>query len=134
MTLIFTPLFAALLTLLFVTLSIRVIKLRLFYRVAIGDGRKPELARAIAAHNNFAQYVPLALVMLGMIEINHAPNWLICGLGIWLVIARAVHAYGISQTSENFKFRKFGAVSTFLILFISSVVCLIQAVKFAIIE
>ena len=57
--------YAALLALLFVALSWRTIGLRRRYCVAVGDGGQPELLRAMRVHANFAEYVPLALLLIG---------------------------------------------------------------------
>jgi|GEM_PF-5376160 len=48
------PSYTALLTLIFIYLTFRVIKQRRKAKVAIGDGNNPALKRAIAVHNNFA--------------------------------------------------------------------------------
>ena len=64
----FTPLYAALLALLFVVLSGRVIKQRLKHQVGLGDGGQPALVRAIRVHGNFIENVPLALLLLLMYE------------------------------------------------------------------
>jgi len=65
-----TPLYAALLGLMFIALSIRTIRLRRRYRVAIGDGRKALLQRAMRVNANFAEYVPLALLLIYFVELH----------------------------------------------------------------
>lgn len=107
------PVYAALLALLFVALSIRVIKTRRRERVAIGDGDNPRLRRAIGVHNNFAQYVPLALLLLAFVELAAAPILLVHILCLMLLVGRCIHAYGVSQESENFRFRTLGMRLTF---------------------
>ena len=107
------PFYAALLALLFVALSIRVIRTRRRERVAIGDGDNPRLRRIIGVHNNFAQYVPLALLLLAFVEMMAAPLLLVHILCLMLLIGRCVHAYGVSQESENFRFRSLGMRLTF---------------------
>jgi uncharacterized membrane protein YecN with MAPEG domain len=113
MMLAIVPLYAALLALLFVALSIRVIKTRRQERVAIGDGDNPRLRRAIGVHNNFAQYVPLALLLLAFVELAAAPILLVHILCLMLLIGRCVHAYGVSQDSENYRLRSIGIWLTF---------------------
>ena len=110
------PAYAGALALLFICLSILVVKQRRFHRVPIGDGHKPSLKRAIAVHNNFAQYVPMALLLLLMMELSLAPSYLVHALCVVLVIARCAHAYGVSQDPEPFKYRKYGMISTFGVL------------------
>ena len=110
---IVVPFYAALLALLFVALSIRVIKTRRQERVAIGDGDNPRLRRVIGVHNNFAQYVPLALLLLTFVELAAAPLLLVHFLCLLLLIGRCVHAYGVSQDSENYRLRMVGMRLTF---------------------
>ncbi len=108
--------YAALLALLFVALSWRTIKLRRHYRVAVGDGGHPELLRAMRVHANFAEYVPLALVLIALVEIGGSPAWLVHALGLALLLARCSHAWGVSHAKENFRFRISGMMTTFGVL------------------
>lgn len=112
--------YAALLALLFVALSWRTIGLRRRYRVAVGDGGQPELLRAMRVHANFAEYVPLALLLIALVEIGGSPAWLVHGLGLALLVARCAHAWGVSQTKEDFRFRVAGMMLTFGVLGISA--------------
>lgn len=113
MTLIYTPVYAALLALLYVVLSIRVIKLRRKNQVALGDAGNPDIQRAIRVHANFAEYVPLALILITFVEIQNFPAWIVNLLGLALLCGRSLHAYGVSQTQEKFKFRIAGMALTF---------------------
>lgn len=121
------PIYAAALALLFIYLSILVIKQRRLHRVPIGDGHKATLKRAIAVHNNFAQYVPMSLILLLLVEIRGAPFYLVHALCALLLIARCVHAYGVSQEPEPFKFRRFGVLSTFGVMAIAALFLLYSA-------
>lgn len=106
------PLYAALLALLFVLLTVRTIRVRRRLRVAIGDGAQPELLRAMRAHANFAEYAPLALVLFYFAEIGGAPQPLAHLLGGSLLIGRCLHAWGVSQARETFAFRVTGMALT----------------------
>lgn len=121
-----TPIYAALLAFVFVGLSVHTIKQRRRYQVALGDGEKPELMRAMRAHANFAEYVPLALVLVWMAEAVAYPGWVIHALGLTLLVGRLSHAYGITQTNENFFFRVFGMSLTFLVLLTAGLFILIR--------
>lgn len=114
------PAYAGALALLFIYLSILVVKQRRLHRVPIGDGHKASLKRAIAVHNNFAQYVPITLILLLMMEIALAPAFLLHALCAVLCLARCVHAYGVSQDPEPFKFRRVGVLSTFGVMTVSA--------------
>lgn len=107
------PLYAALLALLFIYLSAQTIKVRRRVRVAVGDGGNSEMLRAMRVHANFAEYVPFTLVLLGMLELQASPAWVLHALGVLLLVARCSHAYGVSQSDENFRFRVSGMMGTF---------------------
>ena len=68
-----TPIYATLLGLLFIALSVRTIRLRRRHRVAVGDGDNAELRRAMRVHANFAEYIPLALLLVFFVEMDGAP-------------------------------------------------------------
>jgi len=120
---IVVPFYAALLALLFVALSTRVIKTRRQERVPIGDGDNPRLRRAIGVHNNFSQYVPLALLLLAFVELAAAPLLLVHMLCLMLLIGRCLHAYGVSQLQENFRFRTLGMRLTFAAIVLARFIC-----------
>jgi uncharacterized membrane protein YecN with MAPEG domain len=111
-----TPYYAAVLALLFIILSVRTIKSRREHKVAIGDGGEKSILRASRVHANFSEYVPLTLLLIAMLEIQSYSDWVIHGLCIALLAARIAHAYGASQTNENFKFRIFGTATTINII------------------
>ena len=117
---VIVPIYAALLGLLFIVLSIRVTKTRRQARVAVGDGGNPQLQRAIGVHNNFAQYVPLTLLLLAFCEMQQAPAILVHLLCLALLLGRLLHAYGVSQMHENFRFRVTALLLTFGVIGLSA--------------
>ncbi len=64
-----TLIYAGLLGLLFLLLSFWVVKRRAQFRVMIGEGEAPEMLAAIRAHGNFAEYVPLTLLLMALCEL-----------------------------------------------------------------
>lgn len=116
-----TPVYAALLALLFVFLSLRTISYRRRFSVAIGSGEQALLARASRAHGNFAEYVPLALLLIFFIETGAAIPLLVHALCLLLLAGRLIHAYGISQEKENLRFRVTGMVMTFVTIVIAAI-------------
>ncbi len=112
--------YAAILTFLFVFLSIRTIRTRRGLKIAVGDGGNMQMLRAMRAHANFAEYVPMALILIYCVESASAPKILIHALGLLLLLGRSVHAFGVSQLKENFKFRISGMMITFATLIIAS--------------
>jgi uncharacterized protein len=119
------PFYAALLALLYVGLGVRVIRLRRSEKVALGDGGRQSLQRAMRVHANFAEYVPLALILLALAEITGATGLALHGLGFALLIGRAVHAYGVSQAEEDYRFRVAGMALTSVALISAAILCLV---------
>jgi uncharacterized membrane protein YecN with MAPEG domain len=122
-----TALYAALLTALFVVLSVRVIATRRGSGAPLGDGGNPELLRRIRVQGNFAEYVPLALILLGLAEGLHTPVWLLHLLGLGLLIGRLLHAYGVSRAKEQFAFRVSGVAFTLSMLIGAAITCFAAA-------
>lgn len=122
---IIVSIYAALLALLFIALSVRVIRLRQKLNLALGDAGNTELIKAIRAQSNFAEYVPLALLLLFFLETTNAPSWLIHALCLLLLIGRSIHAYGISQLNEKLSFRVTGMMMTFSVIVITSLSILV---------
>ncbi|GAC1630793.1 MAG: MAPEG family protein [Nevskia sp.] len=124
---VIVPFYAGLLALWFVVLSFKVIGFRR-KGASLGDGGDPLMLRAIRGHANFAEYVPLALVLLGFLEVSHYSTLLLHALGITLVVARLLHGYALSYTEKFMPGRAGGTVLTFVVLLVSGVLCIYQGV------
>jgi len=104
--------YAAILAIVFVGLSVRTLRLRRRYRVAIGDGGIEHLARAIRAHSNFSEYVPIALILMVALDGLYAPVSLLHGIGASTLVGRIVHAAGLSRSPEPMALRVVGMTLT----------------------
>ena len=122
-----TPLYAGLLAFLFLVLSARVIAVR--GRVSLGDGGDPVVLRRMRAHANFAEYVPLILLMMSFLELNHASPLMLHGMGAALVIARLLHGIALSFTQKWAFGRFFGTAMTLGLLGIGGAGCLFQGLR-----
>ena len=122
------PIYASLLAILFVYLSIRTIRLRRSLRIGLGHSDDPRMLRAMRVHANFAEYVPLALLLIFLVESSTPSALLVHALGAALLIARLSHAYGVSQHPEDFRFRVFGMATTFTVLLTCAGYLLVEAV------
>ena len=122
-----TAIYAALLGFLFIFLAVRVIGARRTARVGLGDGGDAALMRRMRVHGNFAEYTPMALVLLALAESLAAPGILLHLTGAMLLAGRAAHAWGVSQPRENFRFRVAGMIATFSALGTAAILCLWRA-------
>jgi hypothetical protein len=120
-----SSLYIGLAALLLVVLSARVIRLRYRYRTEIGDGGHAELARAIRAHANFIEYVPLALLVIVMADLLGHAKWTVHGMGIALVIGRVAHAYGFTTGEGPNLGRNLGVTLTLLVLIAGAALALL---------
>lgn len=116
LTMTITPIYAALVTFLYVYLTVMVISARRNTKTILGDGGHQSLQSAIRAHGNFAEYVPLALVLMALAELQDKPDYSLHFIGIVLLIARLLHPFGLSQDQPRFKLRVTGMVLTFVAL------------------
>ena len=122
-----TPLYAGLLTFWFVLLSIRVMNLR--RDVPFGDNNDLGITRVIRAQSNFAEYVPLALLLMGFLEVTRYSIYLLHALGVILVVARLLHGLALSFGWQPRFGRVAGAGLTVAVLLIEAVLCVYQGFR-----
>ncbi len=124
-----TPLYAALLTGWFLVLTLVVIRHRQEGSVSLGDGGNPVVQRVIRGHANFTEYVPLALIMLAILELDHISAYILHALGIALLLGRILHGYALSFMRRWMFGRAWGFGLTVLVLVVESLLCLYKAVQ-----
>ena len=100
-----TPITAIILSFVYVYLGVRVIILRNYYQTTIGDGDHLALQRAIAAHRNFNEYVPITIIIMGLNEVSGAMEEYLTLIAVIFVAARVIHAYNISSRNERLALR-----------------------------
>ena len=125
---IITPFYAGLLGLWFLVLSARVVQRRQD-GITLGDGGDPRMLRLIRGHANFAEYVPLILLLMALLELGHTSTYVLHALGIALLVSRLLHGAALSFT-QHFRFGRFyGAALTFLVLLVAAVLCIWQGMR-----
>lgn len=120
-----TPFYSGIFALFFVALSVRTLLLRRKFGIAIGSTNQPLLERASRVHSNFAEYVPMALLLIYFLELKMPSNVWIHFVCIALLIGRTCHAYGVSQVQEKLIYRVIGMALTFMVIISTSVRLLI---------
>ena len=129
MLLTIVPVFSAFFAVLFVLLSINVIRARRKHKVGLGTGQNRSVEMAMRVHANFAEYVPFALLLIALLELNKANSLLMIGLSSVLLVGRLVHAYGVSMENERFAFRVSGMMMTFTVVLIAGVANLVMVLR-----
>jgi uncharacterized membrane protein YecN with MAPEG domain len=123
-----TALYASLLALLFIGLSVRVAIARWKLESYLGadDARLSRLGRV---HANFSENVPFALILIGFGETLGAASTATHGLCVALLLARAAHAYGVSQEPEPIWWRICGYSITCIVIGVAALINLFLATK-----
>jgi uncharacterized protein len=85
------------------------------------DGR---LQRAVRAHGNFSEYVPLGLLFVLVLELTHRNVWLVIGVGTLLTLGRIIYSIGIIRIYGPSPWRFAGFMMTWAAYLIGSVACL----------
>jgi len=116
-----TAFYGSLLALLFIALSFNVIRLRFKLKVGVGDGGERSLTKAIRIHGNFAEYMPLALILLAGYELSGADSLWLHILGSVLFISRVLHAIGLSKSIGTSKARVLGTLAMFIVLLLLAI-------------
>ncbi|MFA6985374.1 MAG: MAPEG family protein [Arenimonas sp.] len=111
-----TMLYAGLCTILVVFLAVRVARWRLRQKIGIGHGGDRQLQMRVRAHANAVENMPLALLLLGGMELNGYNASLIHGFGSVLFISRVAHSWGLSHSSGTSKGRLLGSLFTWLLM------------------
>lgn len=102
-------------------LAATVIRARYRHRVSLGDGGIPELQARIRAHGNFAEYVPMVLILMGLVELAGGDRRVLLGSGIALVVSRVIQAIGVWKRVAPNPFRFLGTCLTLFLLIYYSV-------------
>lgn len=105
-----SALYAVLSALLLMKFSFDVVRLRMQYRVAYGDGGFSELQSAIRIHGNAVEYIPIAIVLMLFMEMNGAETRMVHICGIVLLAGRLMHYYGFHH--RLFRWRRSGMSAT----------------------
>ena len=84
-----------------VWLAGRVSRARGQFKISVGDGGNEALLRRIRAHGNFAENMPIFLVLLGFVELAVGRSLWLWAAGIVFVLARIAHAFGMDRQGAN---------------------------------
>lgn len=107
-----TGVFAGLIGLLFLVLSARVITYRRQEGISLGDGEDKTMRRRVRAQANCAEYAPIALIMMLVVELQNGSAVLLVLLGAAFLIGRVLHGIAFSGTGQWILGRVVGMVLT----------------------
>ncbi len=120
-----TGLYAALSAFGLIALIFKVARLRIKHRVVFGAGKNEELEQAMRAHGNFVETVPIALILIGVLELSNAYPWILHWLGFMMVLSRISHYVGLTTGKGHGPYRMGGMLLTFAVYAIGGLLCLL---------
>lgn len=115
--------FAGANALILLVLAVLVVPRRRGARIGLGFGDDQGLMRAVRAHGNAAEYVPIAILLIGLLESLMAPAWLLWSLGGLFTLGRLMHPIAIYRTAGIHPFRTYGMIATWLVLAVGGLAC-----------
>lgn len=101
-------------------LAFQVVRVRQRTKIALGDGGNPDLQRAIRVFGNWAEYAPICLALVALLDLAGAPRLLVHGCGAALFVGRALHAQGLSGVPGLSFGRSVGMILTWASLLVAS--------------
>jgi uncharacterized membrane protein YecN with MAPEG domain len=111
-----TSLYAAILGLLLVYLAYKVVVFRRSKMVGMGSNGDKYGELAIRTHANATEYVPILLILMAIYEVNGAASMTLHIIGVLAVIARVLHAFGLSRSAGVSVGRLYGTALTWIII------------------
>ncbi len=128
-----TPIYAGFFGLMLVILSWHTAKLKqkhdAHHHHKMNQEDHNELTAAVRAQANIVEYLPIALLLMWMLEEMHVAIVIINSLGMLMIVARLMHLHGLKDPSGNGLGRKIGTRLTWLQITISSLLCLAAALN-----
>ena len=110
-------------------LAVLIVRHRRAAGISLGFGKDEMLKRAVRAHGNAAEYIPIVILLIAALESLAAPEWLLWGLGGLFTLARALHPIAIYRKEGVHPFRTFGTAASWFVLIVGSVGCLVLGVS-----
>jgi len=124
-----TALYAGILGIMYLFLSGRIMLWRFSSGVLSGPGEDGRMLGAQRAQGNFFEYVPMALVLLILVDFSMADDRWIHGLGGGLVAGRFLHALGMYRTTGISFGRRVGTGLTVMVMACASGLCILHGLS-----
>lgn len=110
-----TLLFAGCCALIQCALTALVIVRRAQTGVILSDGGDDPLLRRIRAHGNFSETVPMALLLMLLLELSGLSSAWLISFGVALLLGRVLHAIGLLSSKAIWS-RKIGMILTIAVI------------------
>jgi uncharacterized membrane protein YecN with MAPEG domain len=91
----------------------RVGQVRIAEKISIGDGGNPQLIARMRAQLNFAEYAPVVLILIALIEMARGSQLWLWGAAAAFILGRVLHGFGMDGWNPG---RRVGIATTMLIM------------------
>lgn len=109
-----------------VWIMMRIGKLRMGEKILHGDGGNALMQHRIRAHLNFVENTPLALILIGLVEMTGKGGQWLAIAGALFMLGRVLHVIGMDRETAN-PFRAIGTMTAMLLQLGLAVVCVLIA-------
>ncbi len=116
-----TALYAGPLALLLLVLSARVITYRRANKLGLGDHGDKSLLKRMRAQANCAEYVPIGVMMMLLVELQDAPSLLVHAIGLSLLAGRLMHGFGFSASPPRMNLPVWGMMLTLISIAVAAI-------------
>lgn len=113
-----TSLYASLLALIIMFLAYKVVVFRKTKKIGLGDNGDESGQLAIRTHANAVEYIPMIVILMGLYEVNGGSPMIINIIGALAVVARILHAFGLSKSAGVTFGRFYGTLITWIVILI----------------
>jgi uncharacterized membrane protein YecN with MAPEG domain len=126
-----TGFYAAIAAIILLCLAFNVSFARVRSGVMTGDGGHADMLGPLRAHGNAVEYLPIALIVMMTLELEHGSIVLLHVIGVLLVVGRLLHAFGLLRTTGSSFGRFWGFICTVAAILLASGAVLVQVFLFS---
>lgn len=121
-----TALYAGIFGLLIVALGSNVTANRLKLRIMLGDGGNARLQRMIRIHGNTVENIPIALLLMGLYELDGGLAPVLHAAGVALIVGRLLYVAVLWRYERASPIRATGVILTWLVIGVLAILNLLQ--------
>lgn len=107
-----TVLYASIFTIMAIVLSNMVSSVRADANISILHRDNQKLALRMRRHGNFIESIPLAIILMGLVETQGIGSVWLHGMGVLLIAARLAHIFGLDAEKTMSPLRLAGGIGT----------------------
>ena len=118
--------YAGLLALMQIWLTLRIVKVRRANRISLGDHGNSDIIKASRIHGNFIETVPLGLLLILILEMGLVHHYILHAMGVALIVARVLHFQGLNAENSIGKGRVLGMQILIGVYLVGALLCILK--------